>query len=424
VETTYSNLKNSFKSISSYKELEESSKPLQKELLEYIDTLVSHIEKSLSYFSVYDAIDNVDKVYLSGDILEFDFIVQIINDKLNINAVTINKLMKLNTYQKANLELFSKLEKKDLERYSLDFEGLHYSDGRDEYIFVENKFIAKGHLTATQKTKINKEEQKDEFDPLEDDEISELLDIPIWKMSMGELFTYTKSQLNLDKSGGVNISLIYYSVFIVGIFFLVIFLLSSMSDSQREFKNNIYTYEDRVKRVDNLKNKLSKDIVINIDTIDNEIDKILWTQKFITLSNLMPNEIWLASVNMKNYTKKIEDKEVTSQALVLEARALPSSIGHITSIANYMQELLSADDEFKKDFSNIHFGGAKIITEYGYEVIHFQLVCHFEKNINVKMIEEKNNKIKEKTIGENLQNINQNIKEKEEVLQRLDRGAQ
>lgn len=424
METSYTNLKNSFKSVTSYQELKEINKPLQKELLAYIDSLANNIEQSLSYFSVYDIIENVDKVYIDGDILEFDFMIKILNDKLNIDAITINKFMKLNTYQKADLELFSKLESKELEKYHLDFEGLRYSDGRDEYIFVENKFIAKGHLSATQKTKINEEKESKEYNPLEDDEeISEILDMPIWKMSMGELYSFAKEKLNLKKSGSLNVDLVYYGIFIVGIFFLVLFLLTSMSDTQREFKNNILTYEDRVKRVDSLKQKLSKDALMSINTADSEIKKILWTQKFITLSNLMPNEIWLASVSMKNYTKTIEDKEVTSQALVLEARALPSATGHVSSIANYMQELLNADDEFKKDFSSIHFGGAKIINEYGYDVIHFTLICQFEKNINVKTIEDKTKKTKNKSIGENLQSINQNIKVKEKILNSLDKGS-
>jgi hypothetical protein len=103
----------------------------------------------------------------------------------------------------------------------------------------------------------------------------------------------------------------------------------------------------------------------------------------------------------------------------LEARAFPSVVGHIANIAVYMDKLLNANDDFKKDFSDIHFGGATIVQEYGQEVINFKLLCNFEKNINIKDIQEKNKKVNKKSIVENLGNIKKNTNKKEKILNEL-----
>jgi hypothetical protein len=133
----------------------------------------------------------------------------------------------------------------------------------------------------------------------------------------------------------------------------------------------------------------------------------------------MPNEIWLSSLTLKNIKKTIENKEVTSQSLVLESRALPSNIGHISTIALYMDKLLNAEDDFKKDFSSINFGGADISTEYGYDVVNFKLLFNFEKNINIQNIKTKENKVKKNSIGENLSNIKQNAQKQKNILNKL-----
>ena len=428
-ETSYQNLKLDFRNLTSYKELENSTKPSQKVLLEYCNILIEDIKSTLSYFSIYDNIDYIDNIYINGDILEFDFIIKILSDKLDINFISLNKFVQINSLAKTNITIFNKLDKLITEKIDINFDGLHYSDGRNEYIFIESGFVDKENLTSSQKAKVKSEKQEIKINTSSslfyDDN-----NRPFWQMEMGELATFVKSKIMMlrqkqsddskEEKEPLNIKFIL-TILAVGFSLIIfIFVFDFVSSKTLQFENNINILEDRIQRVDRLKRNLIKrdqELVFENSTLNRQ--KIFWTQKIITIANLMPNEIWLSSVSLQNTTKKIENKEVTSQVMVLEARALPSAIGHISNIAYYMNKLLNANDDFKKDFLSISFGGASISQEYGYDVITFKLLCHFEKNINIKEIQNKQQKVKDKSIVENLGDITKNTKEKEKILDNL-----
>ena len=423
--SAYESLQINFKNIKTYDELVETKKPMQKELLEYIDIVVENINNSLSYFSILENIEYVDNIYINGDILELDFIVDILSDKLNINFISLNIYQKVNYREKINLLFLKKTSDSILEKLHINFDGLNYNDGRDEYIFIENKFIEKGTLSGTQKAQTSTKKKKREVQ-LKSSNRSFFYDeneIPVWKMSMTELFEFIKDRVNYASSNDMQLvsnKKIFYAFGIVPVFITCIYFFNIISDSQREFNSNIEILENRVQRVDVLKKQLvNKNKQVNVMELNKNTDKIFWTQKLITIANLMPNEIWLSSLSLENIAAKIEDKEVTKQTMVLESRALPSAIGHISSIALYMNKLLNAEDDFKKDFSSINFGGASIQNEYGYDVVNFKLLCEFEKNINIKDILEKEQKVKDKSIGENLMNINKNKKMQKQMLDQL-----
>jgi len=429
-ETSYKNIQSNFNSLVTYKELENSSKPLQKSIKDFIDTVTEDIQNSLSYFSILDDMEYIENIYINGDILEFEFIIKILSDKLNINFIPFNQYAKVNTTSKINLTVSQTLDKDIYDKLHLVFNGLNYSDGRDEYIFVENRFLSKGTLTSSQKSNINSTSRKVK---LENNNTEQSNNKPFWEMDMGELFAFVKSKItNPSQARHIEITedgkqqqfnprIIPYLVGGI-IFSLVLFYtFDFLSEATNNFENNVNILKDRINRVDRLKKTLinkNKQLIFD-NKNDEKINKIFWTQKIITLANLMPNAIWLSSISMENKKKIIEEKEVINQVMVLEARALPSAIGHIANIANYMHKLLNADDEFRKDFSSINFGGATIVNEYGYDVINFQLLCNFEKNINISDIQTKKKLPKDKSIIENLGDINKNADTKQKMLDKL-----
>jgi hypothetical protein len=424
-ESTLLNLKKGFKEIYTYEQLLSSNKPVEKAIKEFVDELERNISTTLSYFSIYDSINQLDKIYINGDILEFDFLINILKTKFNIEIIPFSKQLNISNLQKININIISELEEEILRNTKLKLDGINYTDGRNEFIFIENRFVAKKNLNKKQNQKLNTI-QKVRIENRKNIEQEKEFDKSILKMSMGELYEYilyklrfvkesnnrVSNNFNFDSNNSLYLLVLLPILIISSIYFSFIFI----SEKEDDFNLQISSLDDRVTRVDKLKNQLSK-LNENFLIQNDELNKIFWTQKIVTLANLMPNEIWLSSVNLVNNTRQIENKEVTSKVLVLEARALPSSIGHIASIANYMQNLLTADNEFKKDFVDIRFGGASIIKEYGYDVIEFKLLCNFEKNINIKNIETK--KVDEDNIGENIQNISK-FKEKQiETLENL-----
>jgi hypothetical protein len=416
-ETSYENIKLSFKNIVSYDDLSQSTKALEKIFLAYIDEIIVNIHNSLEYFSIKDNMDYIDTIYINGDVLELDFIIKILEDKLKIKFISMNKYLKINNLYKSTLTMYNNIDISILNKFDIDFEGLNYNDGRDEYVFIENKFIDKGSLTSSQKTKVDTHKKE----ILIKNNDSEVFNKPILKMSMSELFEFFQSKfLNNNSSSSINNTNIIYLIGIIPLGLMGFYTFNIISDTQRNFNNNIKILEDRIQRVDQVKKTLLlKNKQINTQRMSAKVDKIFWTEKFITISNLMPNEIWLSSLSLENIKKVIEDKEVVTQTMVLESRALPSNIGHISTIAVYMDKLLNAKENFKKDFSNINFGGADISNEYGYDVVNFSLVFHFEKNINITNVQEQENKVEKKSIGENLINIKQNSINQKDILDKL-----
>jgi hypothetical protein len=412
-ETSYQNLKLDFKNILTYDELVQSTKPLKQNLLDFCDKICDDVKNSLSYFSIYDNIEYIDKFYINGDILELDFIIRILEDKLKIKLIGLDEHIKINSLAKTNLTFYKTIDANTLKKQHINFDGLNYIDNIDEYVVLQSnkKTITKQNLALTNKQKRKKKQN--------------IPNKPIWKMDMEELASYIKQKFqdnqqdeNIDKKSQFG-KLLVYGIGWVMLFFSLLFTINYILDTSNEFKNSINTLEDRIQRVDKLKRTLklkNKQFIFN--NLDSE-DKIFWTQKIITLANLMPNEIWLSSVSMENITTVVENKEVTKQVLILEARAFPSAIGHIANIAKYMDKLLNADDDFRKDFSDIHFGGASIVQEYDQEMVEFKLLCNFEKNIHIKEVIEKNKKTNKKSIVENLGNIRKNTNKKEKILNEL-----
>lgn len=419
-ETSFEDIKINFKDIKTYEQLIQSSNAVKDELINFIDTIYEDIQSSLSYFSVYDNVDTVYNIYINGDILEYDFLLNILKDKLNIELIPLNIYLKINSQEKINLsmlELIYKDKRSILDNLNLDFKGLKHSDNKDEYIFTESRLDESSISNQDTKTKSTNKINLSTGKSLLYDENNKA----VWKMDISELGTFIKSRFNEYKNSDKNdISLkdnkvILYTIISIPLIVILVFILNMVLNLNSNFDKNMYYLEQKMIKSDILKRKLaSKNLSTNIAK---KSDKIFWTQKLITLSSLMPNEIWLSSLTLENKETTIENKKVTNQLIVLESRALPSEVGHISTIASYMDNLLKADDDFKKDFASINFGGATIKNEYGYDVINFKLLCKFDKNINIKAIEEKTRK--DKSIGENLKDIKKNTKQKDKILKNL-----
>lgn len=421
-ETAYKNLLTAYTDIRSYKDLEATKYILNANIESYIELLAKEIQDTLSYFTITSDIKHIDTIFLNGDVLNFDFIRYLLQEKLGIRIVTIPEHLKLNTINKTNLTFFEMIDKSNIEQLNISLDGLNYNDGKDEYIFIENRFIKDDSATqnmqsiynSKNKVRIDGKNKQDKFH----------IDKPFWKMDMEELFEFLKfkAQRSMQSSNkmvfskGLVLGLIGVLISVT----VLIYGAGTIMEYENNFDNDIYTLEDRIKRVDNLKKVLiSKNQQIVTEPQDVRADKIFWTQKLITLADLMPNEIWLSSITLDKNSRNIEDKQITSDVMVLEARALPSAMGHVSNIAFYMNKLLNADDDFRKDFSNIYFGGAKMVNEYGYDVINFKLLCNFEKNVNIAQIEKEQKMPQKKNIAQNLKSITDKAKLKEKLLENI-----
>ncbi|HHD80377.1 MAG TPA: hypothetical protein ENK99_02025 [Campylobacterales bacterium] len=212
--------------------------------------------------------------------------------------------------------------------------------------------------------------------------------------------------------------IILLSILVIGgaIYYFGMYIM----DLELSFDRTIGTYESNIHSVDRAREKISTDN--KVYKIESGINKILWTEKFITIAKNMPDEIWFSSIRLESVGKEIEGKKVKTTRVVLEGRCLPSSIGHISTIAEYMEKLINSDDNFRKDFINVSFGGAEsIYDDLNRNLISFKLYCNFRKNINIKEIK-KEVKAEKKSIVENIKSIKENSQKKKEMLNKLEKG--
>lgn len=435
LDSTYTYIRKNFSKISSYEELLKSTQNGAVELRGFVDTLTYYIQETLRYFSNYSSIEDIRVVYLDGDILELDFLPNIIGDKLGLEEIVpINQFLNLNDYKKVAPTISYRADQTLLDKSSILLDGLRYSDGKQEYIFVDNTLVAQKKLSKEQKKKIigfkrviDENEEKNSRSNRE----YKKPDKSIWKMNATELFELLQNKLSGNNSNIENKNdnenetendergkIILLSILVIGgaIYYFGMYIM----DLELSFDRTIGTYESNIHSVDRAREKISTDN--KVYKIESGINKILWTEKFITIAKNMPDEIWFSSIRLESVGKEIEGKKVKTTRVVLEGRCLPSSIGHISTIAEYMEKLINSDDNFRKDFINVSFGGAEsIYDDLNRNLISFKLYCNFRKNINIKEIK-KEVKAEKKSIVENIKSIKENSQKKKEMLNKLEKG--
>ncbi len=434
LDSTYTHIKNNFSKIKSYQELMKSTQSGAVDLRGFIDDLVVYIKDTLQYFDNYNEIEYINTIYLDGDILELDFLINMLSEKLLLDKIIpINVFLNLNDHKRIASTLAYRVDHAILESSSLKLEGLRYNDGKQEYIFIDNSLISEKRLSKEQKRRVLSFQKIVEVEEETTSQRKKRPNKSIWQMNTTELIELFKDKFfskqqersqelqnkdkeqNEDKETGKIIFLIFL-VLGASIYYVWFFIL----DLELEFDRKVNTYVNNVEHVNKAKEKLASQHSV---FIDDGINKILWTEKFITIAKSMPDEVWFSSIRLESTEKEIEGKKVTSTRVVLNGRCLPSSIGHINTIATYMERLMESDSNFKKDFIDISFGGAEsIFDEYNRDLISFKLYCNFRKNANIKEIVQEN-VVKKKSIVENLKSIKENAKKKKEILDNTIKGG-
>ena len=112
-------------------------------------------------------------------------------------------------------------------------------------------------------------------------------------------------------------------------------------------------------------------------TDEDEIDKILWTEKFLDIAANLNQKLWLTDVYL-NEGKNSRDLQV--QTLVMEGAALPSSDGHIEEISRFIKAL--TESNFRTDFREITFGGSEIQESGETGIVRFQVTAWYDRQAN------------------------------------------
>jgi hypothetical protein len=273
---------------------------------------------------------------------------------------------------------------------------LRYSDGKQEYIFIDNTLVIQNRLTKEQRRRVVnlkrviEVRRRIESSREHNSDSPSLENKSILQMDMGELFLLLKRKFRGESIPSYEISgdmgeergkVIFLIVLLFGMG--VYYLWSYIEELERGFQNRVNIYRERVVGVNRAREEL--DSMRGPIQLDSGVNKILWTEKFISIAKAMPEEIWLTSMRLESFKQKVNGGEIGSSRIILDGRSLPSSVGHINAIANYMDNLMSLDGSFKRDFIDVTFGGAESIYDNSNKnLISFQLQCNFRKGADVQ----------------------------------------
>ena len=109
-------------------------------------------------------------------------------------------------------------------------------------------------------------------------------------------------------------------------------------------------------------------------------DKVLWSEKFMSLADNMDKAMWITDVYLSDEQRTVGGETVLSKKLVLEGAVLPTTIGHILNIAQYIERLLKDEKFFMNDFREITFEGAEIDASESDHIVRFTLDAWYDEN--------------------------------------------
>lgn len=150
-----------------------------------------------------------------------------------------------------------------------------------------------------------------------------------------------------------------------------------------------------------------------------EVDKVLWTEKFLSLANRINAHLWLTEVYLSEEERQLDKIKVVSKKLVIEGAALPSTRGHIAEIADYMARLEADDAGFMNDFREIAFEGSRIDDSDQDRIVRFTLAGWYDEN---KRLEVQQPERKPKMGAGGLDHTLENVENHNRQLERARRG--
>jgi len=123
---------------------------------------------------------------------------------------------------------------------------------------------------------------------------------------------------------------------------------------------------------------------------DVDADKVLWAEKFLAIAKtgVMDEGMWLTDVYLtgEQHTGASGQRPAVNKKLVMEGAVLPSTIGHIQHIADYI-ERLQEKTNFMSDFretNGLTFEGARMEQSDTDSIIRFHLDAWYDANRRIQ----------------------------------------
>ena len=118
-----------------------------------------------------------------------------------------------------------------------------------------------------------------------------------------------------------------------------------------------------------------------------QVDKVLWTEKFLALASHLTEYMYLTDVFLDTDTRTIADVTSESKKLVMKGVVRPSSSGHILEISKFIQDLENDSSYFMSDFHDVSFTGAALEGTPDQGVIRFGVEARYDATIRTRSLD-------------------------------------
>lgn len=222
---------------------------------------------------------------------------------------------------------------------------------------------------------------------------------------VGQLFSSSgREDTSEDQAADkVDKPLLYYVLSVLIFSSLIYYGYDEYSKIEKRHNNLGYAYEEAWTQQEKARKQLL-DTGFHQEVKTEAEDKVLWTEKFLSLGRHLNERLWITDLYLGEATRTLINHEsVVTKRLVIEGAALPSSDGHIAEIARFMAALEADQSSFMDDFSEISFAGSHTDEEDNEDVVRFTLIAWYDEN--KRLHQEEDRKDEKPSIGNTMKAV-------------------
>ncbi|WP_417518809.1 hypothetical protein [Minwuia sp.] len=163
---------------------------------------------------------------------------------------------------------------------------------------------------------------------------------------------------------------------LLGVFLINDMLLSPLLADTRRNSNALIATADRTTSLRTQLDALLASHERDLRTRDQVTNKILWTEKFLAISEAIPSGLWLTDTTIIQDERSVGATDVITTKLLIRGRTMLDDREHLSEVATFIQRL-EADPRFMSDFRQITFEGMEP-TDTGQ--VTFELHAWYDRN--------------------------------------------
>ncbi|PCI40836.1 MAG: hypothetical protein COB46_05910 [Rhodospirillaceae bacterium] len=344
-----------------------------------LNEVVENVSESIAYFEAQKLGGMIEFIEIFGDLSAIRGLDSVIEKSLFVPGKIVSEMpvdLLCNEPETATINLLA------------GSTGNLFSVGKVKYTFSESRIISSTKLATRKGTLLQKAKKKvRKLRNTNPESAHMMFGIDISKfMEMLNTIAFEKITFEKNKSSDtfeqtLKEDRMFFSLF--GLFMVAVLYVgwTYLDEAQTKYANTSAGISQKLKNNAVLRNRIAPpEMSTNSNAKIQTVDKVLWAEKFLSIADNMDNAMWISDIYLGDDTRIISGNTVRSKKLTIEGAVLPSTIGHILEISEYIKRLENDKASFMADFSDITFGGAHIDTTDQEHIVRFTINAWYDKN--------------------------------------------